>query len=184
MENNYQHKNRRRKGGFSNVSMNYKIILVLSILSTFIPTLTLANITCKHHEYWDAQIDECVPCTKCNRHQIVVRPCQRHLDTVCKHLNSIEIDWSKSMATERVSENRQTYHIAQMLSDEHLNSQPEAAASREEQEILFWDWQFIFLILAIISCLLFFLVTAFIFINYVRQWRKIKKQFDTGEFIN
>lgn len=169
----------RRKRKFKNFSMQFKIFLVLSILSSLIPTLTLANITCKHHEYWDAQIDECIPCTKCNRHQIVVRPCQRHLDTVCKHLNSIEIDWSKSMATESTSEVHRTHHHHNHIIS---HDQPEAAASREEQEILFWDWQLIFLILAIISCLLFFLVTAFIFINYVRQWRKIKKQFDTGEF--
>jgi hypothetical protein len=59
-------------------------------------------------------------------------------------------------------------------------SAAEAAASRE-QELLLWDWQLITLILAIIACLLFFTVTAIISINYVRQWRKIKKEFDTGE---
>lgn len=58
----------------------------------------------------------------------------------------------------------------------------EAAESREE-ELLLWDWQLITLILAIIACLLFFIVTAIISINYVRQWRKIKKQFDTGKFL-
>lgn len=57
----------------------------------------------------------------------------------------------------------------------------EAAASRETEEILLWDWQLISLILAVAACLLFFTVTAIISINYVRQWRKIKKQFDTGE---
>lgn len=56
----------------------------------------------------------------------------------------------------------------------------EAAESREE-ELLLWDWQLVTLILAIIACLLFFIVTAIISINYVRQWRKIKKQFDTGK---
>jgi hypothetical protein len=52
---------------------------------------------------------------------------------------------------------------------------------REEEELLVWDWQLISLVLAILACLLFFTVTAIISISYVRQWRKIKKQFDTGE---
>lgn len=174
---------KRRRISFQTFSMANKILLVLSIM-TMIPTLAVASITCKHHEYWDALNDKCVPCTKCNRHQIAVRPCQRHLDTVCQHLNSIEIDWSKSMASERPQEGaRRNHHNNHhmLMTDDQFNGQSEDAASRERQELLLWDWQLIFLILAFISCLLFFLVTAFIFINYVRQWRKIKKQFDTGE---
>lgn len=62
-----------------------------------------------------------------------------------------------------------------------FEQQPEAAASTEDQQILLWNWQLIFLTLAIIACCLFFLVTTIISINYVRQWRKIKKQFDTGK---
>lgn len=147
VENSQQKSRRKNLGKFS---MQSKIFLVLSMM-TLIPTLAVASITCAHHEYWDAQIDDCVPCTKCNRHQIVVRPCQRHLDTVCKHLNSIEIDWSKSMATERQQTDvrrphHQPHHMLPI--EEQLTSQPEAAASREEQaEILLWDWQLIFLIL-------------------------------------
>ena len=80
-----------------------KVLIVLLVLSSF--PLTLANSICKHHEYWDSNLDECVPCTKCNRHQIVIRPCQRHLDTVCRPINSVDIDWSKSMlmATDRTT---------------------------------------------------------------------------------
>ncbi|KAG5684785.1 hypothetical protein PVAND_013998 [Polypedilum vanderplanki] len=119
--------------------------ILQSITYTLIP-LTLATTTCTHHEYWDTNLNECVPCTKCNRHQIVIRPCQRHLDTVCRPINSVDIDWSKSlsMATEK----------AQMRREHHR-------------------------IMTIIACLLFFTVTAIISINYVRQWRKIKKEFDT-----
>lgn len=60
----------------------------------------------------------------------------------------------------------------------------EAATASREEELLLWDWQLITLILAFIACLLFFIVTAIISINYVRQWRKIKKEFDTGEFLS
>lgn len=59
----------------------------------------------------------------------------------------------------------------------------ETATATTEEELLMWDWQLVTLILAIISCLLFFIVTAIIFINYVRQWRQIKKEFDTGEIL-
>ena len=160
----------RRKTNFYALHST-KLLLALSIL-LLIPTFTSANVSCKHHEYWDVEIDECVPCTKCNRHQIVIRPCQKHLDTVCRPINSIEIDWSKSMATNG-------HHRV-----EHpFEQQPEAAASTEDQQILLWNWQLIFLTLAIIACCLFFLVTIIISINYVRQWRKIKKQFDTGKLI-
>lgn len=154
------------------------IILVLSVL-VLIPSLTSASFTCQHHEYWDANLDECASCTKCSRHEIAVRPCQRHIDTVCRPINSIEIDWSKSMAEERHHRNKQ--HQFTNDGTELYGISPEAAASRDEQEILLWNWQLTFLVLAIIACCLFFLVTAFISINYIRQWRKIKKQFDTGE---
>jgi len=73
--------------------------LLLVLCATLIP-LSLASLTCTHSEYWDVKLDECVSCTKCNRQQIVIRPCQRHMDTVCQSINSIEIDWSKSLATE------------------------------------------------------------------------------------
>ncbi|KAL7030040.1 hypothetical protein ACKWTF_006492 [Chironomus riparius] len=154
---------------------NHHITLMSIVLISLIP-LVLGNSICTHHEYWDSNLDECVPCTKCNRHQIVIRPCQRHLDTVCRPINSVDIDWSKSMlmATDRTTLKKEHHRV--MSTMESFSA--EAAESREE-ELLLWDWQLITLILAIIACLLFFIVTAIISINYVRQWRKIKKQFDT-----
>lgn len=139
--------------------------LLLVLLATLIP-LSLATSTCSHLEYWDMESGECVPCTKCNQHQIVVRPCQRHMDTLCKPLNSIEIDWSKSMAN---------HH------QQHTETMSAQAATQREEEVI-WDWQLVTLMLAVAACLMFFIGTAFISINYIRQWRRIKKQFDTGEF--
>lgn len=81
---------------FSSHQINFIVILIVLLGSSSFP-LTLANSICKHHEYWDSNLEDCVPCTKCNRHQIVIRPCQRHLDTVCRPINSIDIDWNKSM---------------------------------------------------------------------------------------
>jgi wengen len=128
-------------------------------------------MTCKHHEYWDTAIDDCVTCTKCNKHQIVIRPCQPHMDTICKPLNAVEIDWSKSMASERPT--RHHHPTIDTLSAQ--------ASTLSEEEAAMWDWQLVSLILAFAACLMFFVGTALISINYIRQWRKIKKQFDTGE---
>ncbi|XP_070492824.1 tumor necrosis factor receptor superfamily member wengen-like isoform X2 [Chironomus tepperi] len=152
-----------------------KVLLVLLVLSS-IP-LTLANSICRHHEYWDSNLDECVPCTKCNRHQIVIRPCQRHLDTICRPINSVDIDWNKSLiiATDKTIAKKEHHRI--MSTMESLSASDDDAS--RDKEMLLWDWQLITLILAITACFLFFAVTAIISINYVRQWRKIKKQFDT-----
>lgn len=145
--------------------------LLLVLLATLIP-ISLASSTCSRHEYWDMTLDQCVLCTKCNQHEIVIRPCQRHMDTVCKPLNSVEIDWSKSLATDR-----STKHHPHHLQVETYT----AEASTLSEDELIWDWQMVSLILAVAACLTFFIGTALISINYVRQWRKIKKQFDNGE---
>lgn len=146
---------------------------LLVLLATLIP-LSLASSTCSRHEYWDMDRDQCVLCAKCSQHEIVIRPCQRHMDTLCKSLNSVEIDWSKSMATDKSSS-----HSLHQQSTETFSAQ----ASTLSEDQLIWDWQMISLVLAVAACLLFFIGTAFISINYIRQWRKIKKQFDNGEFI-
>ncbi|CAG9802768.1 unnamed protein product [Chironomus riparius] len=152
-----------------------KVLIVLLVLSSF--PLTIANSICRHHEYWDSNLDECVPCTRCNRHQIVIRPCQRHLDTICRPINSVDIDWNKSMiiATDKTLVRKE--HQRMMSTMESLSASEESES--REQEMLLWDWQLVTLILAIAACFLFFAVTAIISLNYVRQWRKIKKQFDT-----
>ena len=147
--------------------------LLLVLLATLIP-ISLASSTCSRHEYWDMTLDQCVLCTKCNQHEIVIRPCQRHMDTVCKLLNSVEIDWSKSLATDRSSK-----HHPHHLQEETYT----AEASTLSEDELIWDWQMVSLILAVTACLTFFIGTALISINYIRQWRKIKKQFDNGKFI-
>lgn len=67
----------------------------------------------------------------------------------------------------------------QQTAIETLSAQ--AATQREEEEVI-WDWQLVTLMLAVAACLMFFIGTAFISINYIRQWRRIKKQFDTGKF--
>jgi hypothetical protein len=92
------------------------------------------------------------------------------MDTLCKPLNAVEIDWSKSMASEKPIR----YH------QPTIDSLSAQASTLSEEEAI-WDWQLVSLILAFAACLMFFVGTALISINYIRQWRKIKKQFDTGK---
>lgn len=142
--------------------------ILVVLLATLIP-LSLAASTCSKHEYWDS--NDCVACTKCGHREIVVRPCQPHMDTLCKPLNSIEIDWNRSLATEKTHPRHHHVH--------HQTIQAQASTLTEDE--LVWDWQMVSLVLAVAACLLFFIGTAVIAINYIRQWRKIKKQFDNGK---
>lgn len=142
--------------------------ILVVLLATLIP-LSLAASTCSKHEYWDS--NDCVACTKCGHREIVVRPCQPHMDTLCQPLNSIEIDWNRSLATEKTHPRHHHVH--------HQTIQAEASTLTEDE--LVWDWQMVSLVLAVAACLLFFIGTAVIAINYIRQWRKIKKQFDNGK---
>lgn len=163
------HKSPHRRSSY--LKLNFSLLLVL--LATLIP-LSLATSTCSRHEYYDMTTDQCVLCAKCNQHEIVIRPCQRHMDTVCKPLNSVEIDWSKSLATDRSSK-----HHPHHLQVETYTA--EASTLSEDERIL--DWQMVSLVLAVSACLTFFVGTALISINYIRQWRKIKKEFDNGKFL-
>lgn len=147
--------------------------LLLVLLAILIP-LSSASSTCSKHEYWDISTDQCTTCSKCNQHEIVIRPCQRHMDTVCETLSTYEIDFSKSLANDIAPRHHHQHH---QQSTESFTAQ----ASTLNGEELIWDWQMVSLVLAVAACLLFFVGTALISINYIRQWRKIKKQFDNGE---
>lgn len=163
-----QNSHRRFRGSSNRNLVATSVLLVL--LATLIP-ISLASSTCNRHEYWDMQREECVLCTKCNSQEIVSRPCQRHMNTICAPLNAIEIDWSKSMAMEN---HPRHHHKPAMETFSAQTSEP------SENELV-WDWQLISMILAVAACLLFFVGTALVSINYIRQWRQIKKQFDNGE---
>jgi wengen len=120
---------------------------------------------------------QCILCTKCSQHELVLRPCQLYMDTVCQPLNAIEIDWSKSMANKTPPHNHHNQHHHHQLEAESLS-----AHESSQVEKFAWDWQMITLVLAIFTCIMFFVGTALVSINYIRQWRKIKKQFDDGKF--
>jgi len=50
-------------------------------------------------------------------------------------------------------------------------------------ETLVWDWQAVVLISAIATCVIFLIVIAIYTCYYAQQWRKIKKTFDSGEYL-
>ena len=55
----------------------------------------------------------------------------------------------------------------------------EIEATTEE---MLWDWQVTTLLLAVIACLLFFIFATIVSINYARQWKRMEKHFDSGEY--
>lgn len=99
IENSQNSKPHQRRCWLKGIHHSFNITLLLVLCTSLLIPSTIATTSCTHHEYWDSNVNECIPCTKCNRHQIVIRPCQRHLDTVCRPINSVDIDWNKSMAT-------------------------------------------------------------------------------------
>ncbi|CAO1408382.1 unnamed protein product [Diamesa hyperborea] len=160
----------RRRNLLFNFDVISKTLLLLVLLASLIQ-LSVASIPCSNYEYWDSKRDMCLQCTKCDVQMIVVSPCQAHKDTNCGPMSKLEIDWSQFRATEV---NRKDHRIPSTI--DPLSAQ--ASTANEEEEIL-WDWQMLSLVLAGLACFLFFTITAVISINYVRQWRNIKKQFDT-----
>lgn len=47
-------------------------------------------------QYWSTESESCVNCSKCDTQarQVVIRPCQGHLDTLCGPISDLNIDWS------------------------------------------------------------------------------------------
>lgn len=48
------------------------------------------------HQYWSTESESCVNCSKCDTQssQVVIRPCQGHLDTLCGPISDLNIDWT------------------------------------------------------------------------------------------
>lgn len=65
----------------------------LSILIVLTGYCQLIEAICDEHQWWQQQLNKCIPCTVCDAGQsIVLRPCQLHSDTVCGTLDDIEFD--------------------------------------------------------------------------------------------
>ncbi|XP_053677900.1 tumor necrosis factor receptor superfamily member wengen, partial [Anopheles nili] len=151
--------------------------------------VTIVSAACESRvSWWDPTAGECVPCTMCADHQVVLRPCQDYMNTVCgtmkdltaadhrshphlpmdSHVNSNEI------MPGRVRDNHWKEERRKDGSDDSYRRITPAA----DTEAILWDWQVASLLLAIIGCLLFLLAAACVALNQSRQWRRIEKHFD------
>lgn len=82
----------------SSSSANLKFLIYLLILLTGVQSI---DAFCDEHQWWQEQLNECIPCTVCDSSKsIVLRPCQKHSDTVCGTLDDVELelDWIKAAA--------------------------------------------------------------------------------------
>lgn len=50
-----------------------------------------------------------------------------------------------------------------------------------EDETVSLDWQTAALFLAVLACLLFFIVAACILVHHMRQWRRMERRLDQGK---
>uniref|UniRef100_A0A182R0Y5 TNFR-Cys domain-containing protein n=1 Tax=Anopheles farauti TaxID=69004 RepID=A0A182R0Y5_9DIPT len=129
--------------------------------------LLVEAAVCKSQQHWwNPAVQECVPCRVCATNQIVIRPCQDHMDAACGTLKDLtgptgHHHWSEEHRKEGGDGVRRV-----------VGPPPTST-----EEIL-WDWQVASLLLAIIGCLLFLLAAACVALNQSRQWRRIEKHFD------
>ncbi|XP_014255194.1 uncharacterized protein LOC106669879 [Cimex lectularius] len=73
-----------------------KISIFICLLS--VSFVSLEHRLCNLNEYWSNEEEICLPCTKCPPHQLTMRPCQGHKDTVCKpmsNLSKLDLPWVK-----------------------------------------------------------------------------------------
>lgn len=80
----------------SSSSASVKFIIYLLILLTGVQ---LIDAFCADHQWFNG--NECISCTRCDDSQFfVLRPCQKHTDTVCGTLDDVELelDWLKAAA--------------------------------------------------------------------------------------
>ncbi|XP_055591211.1 uncharacterized protein LOC129743253 [Uranotaenia lowii] len=136
----------------------------LIALMTLLSVLSSAEGAC----WWNPSRAECVPCTVCGEQQLVLRPCQEYMDTVCGTMKDLDMDLDK--LTREHSKPGHKHH--------HHDGQGQPHPRKENTEEIMWDWQAASLLLAIIGCLLFFFAAAIIALNQTRQWKRIEKHFD------
>uniref|UniRef100_A0A182N1C8 TNFR-Cys domain-containing protein n=1 Tax=Anopheles dirus TaxID=7168 RepID=A0A182N1C8_9DIPT len=127
--------------------------------------MLVAAAVCKSQQHWwDPAVQECVPCRVCGANQIVIRPCQDHMDAACGTLKDLTGPTHHHWSEERRKEGDGVRRVV--------------GPSPTSTEEILWDWQVASLLLAIIGCLLFLLAAACVALNQSRQWRRIEKHFD------
>ena len=54
--------------------------------------LSVATLCRPGHQFWNETLEKCVNCSTCP--EVVLRPCQVHLDTQCGPISALDFDWS------------------------------------------------------------------------------------------
>lgn len=158
---------------------------------TLLTVLSRAEAVCDPDRWWNLEREECDPCTVCGEQQLVLRPCQEYMDTVCGTIGDLDMDLAQLARTEARHEQRHWKEERRKDGSDgpqqhrshqhHANQQhphPGTARKHENTEEILWDWQAASLLLAIIGCLMFFFAAAIIALNQTRQWKRIEKHFD------
>ncbi|XP_053699448.1 tumor necrosis factor receptor superfamily member wengen [Sabethes cyaneus] len=167
----------------------------LAGLVTLMTVLSMADAICDAERWWDPAQAECVPCTVCGEQQLVLRPCQEYMDTVCGTMKDLDMDLGQLARAE--NNNNNNHHEQRHWNEDRRHRRPDhllhgqshagngqtaqhqvSSRKKENTEEIMWDWQAASLLLAIIGCLLFFFAAAIIALNQTRQWRRIEKHFD------
>ncbi|XP_014087549.2 tumor necrosis factor receptor superfamily member wengen [Bactrocera oleae] len=144
-------------------------LLVLTTLCSF-----CAASPCDRNNWWDPLKDKCIPCTVCKDGLIPLRPCQFQCDTICGSIYDLKIDWLVLAKTEPNWKERRkdedNYDLEQQLSHEELQQLQDGS--------LPMDWQTMALFMAVLACLIFFIIAAGILVHHMRQWRRMERRLD------
>lgn len=179
----------------SSSSANLKFLIYLLILLTGVQSI---DAFCDEHQWWQEQLNECIPCTVCDSSKsIVLRPCQKHSDTVCGTLDDVELelDWIKAAAVsahhKQVSSTSISFFLffsflsfllpfsgLLLLTEQYFVRQVQdhqGVIEKSTAAMLMWDWQSLSLALAGLMCLLFFIVAACIYWQHSHYWKKLEQ---------
>ncbi|KAI8127892.1 hypothetical protein FF38_07837 [Lucilia cuprina] len=148
--------------------------VTLLILTT---TCSLCSASlCESQSWWDPYKDKCIPCTVCQGDMIPLRPCQMHRDTVCGSIYDLKIDWVVLSKTEPNWKERRKFDGLDYGLDHHQLTAEQLQQLQDEADPM--DWQTAALFLAVLACLLFFIVAACILVHHMRQWRRMERRLD------
>lgn len=76
------------------------------VVVTLLTVLSTAEAVCDPDRWWNLEREACVPCTVCGEQQLVLRPCQEYMDTVCGTVGDLDMDLAQLARTEARHEQR------------------------------------------------------------------------------
>lgn len=171
--------------------------LVVAVVTLLTVLVGPVDAVCDPDRWWNPERSECVPCRVCDGQQLVMRPCQEYMDTVCGTMKDLDMDLAAGLARPKEEHGDQQRHFKEerrkdggahhrshgghdAAQQRHQQHPQQSSSSRHQEstEDIMWDWQAASLLLAIIGCLLFFFAAALIALNQTRQWKRIEKHFD------